>query len=188
MGRARSASTHALRRKAHPEVVNILSRKTDEIRYRIARSLFEQTRISPLAGTAVEEALSNGQASQSGCFDCLIVAHNRQLGCRSTATFDASAYPPVAKSDRRANRRARRELHGRCPTSGAIDDANGRCSVRSHRCTVRTSRCRCAAICFHPRNAVAASAADPGSCETGLRTGGMVVDTVPTYDKARHGS
>jgi len=40
---------------------------------------------------AVEEALFNWQDSQSGFSDCLIVAHNRQLGCRLTATFDAQA-------------------------------------------------------------------------------------------------
>jgi len=39
----------------------------------------------------VEEALFNWQDSQSGFSDCLIVAHNRQLGCRLTATFDAQA-------------------------------------------------------------------------------------------------
>jgi predicted nucleic-acid-binding protein len=40
---------------------------------------------------AVEEALFNWHDSQGGFSDCLIVAHNRQLGCRSTATFDARA-------------------------------------------------------------------------------------------------
>jgi len=40
---------------------------------------------------AVEEALFNWQDGVSGFSDCLIVAHNRQLGCRSTATFDARA-------------------------------------------------------------------------------------------------
>ena len=40
---------------------------------------------------AVEEALFNWQDGLSGFSDCLIVAHNRQLGCRSTATFDARA-------------------------------------------------------------------------------------------------
>jgi predicted nucleic-acid-binding protein len=40
---------------------------------------------------AVEEALFNWQDSQGGFSDCLIVAHNRHLGCRSTATFDARA-------------------------------------------------------------------------------------------------
>jgi len=40
---------------------------------------------------AVEEALFNWQDSRGGFSDCLIMAHNRQLGCRSTATFDAGA-------------------------------------------------------------------------------------------------
>ena len=40
---------------------------------------------------AVEEALFHWQDGLSGFSDCLIVAHNRQLGCRSTATFDARA-------------------------------------------------------------------------------------------------
>ena len=40
---------------------------------------------------AVEEALFNWQDGLSGFSDCLIVAHNRQLGCRSTAAFDARA-------------------------------------------------------------------------------------------------
>jgi predicted nucleic-acid-binding protein len=40
---------------------------------------------------AVEEALFNWQDGLSGFSDCLIVAHNRQLGCRLTATFDARA-------------------------------------------------------------------------------------------------
>jgi predicted nucleic-acid-binding protein len=41
--------------------------------------------------SAVEEALFNWQDGHSGFSDCLIFAHNRQLGCRSTATFDARA-------------------------------------------------------------------------------------------------
>ena len=40
---------------------------------------------------AIEEALFNWQEDLSGFSDCLIVAHNRQLGCRSTATFDGRA-------------------------------------------------------------------------------------------------
>jgi predicted nucleic-acid-binding protein len=49
---------------------------------------------------AVEEALFNWQDGASGFSDCLIVAHNRQLGCRSTATFDARAarLPGAAKA------------------------------------------------------------------------------------------
>jgi predicted nucleic-acid-binding protein len=41
--------------------------------------------------SAVEEALFNWQDGRCGFSDCLIVAHNRQLGCRSTVTFDARA-------------------------------------------------------------------------------------------------
>jgi predicted nucleic-acid-binding protein len=40
---------------------------------------------------AVEEALFNWQENRCGFSDCLIMAHNRQLGCRSTVTFDARA-------------------------------------------------------------------------------------------------
>ena len=40
---------------------------------------------------AVEEALFNWQDGHSGFADCLIMAHNRQLGCSSTATFDSRA-------------------------------------------------------------------------------------------------
>jgi predicted nucleic-acid-binding protein len=49
---------------------------------------------------AIEEALFNWQEDLSGFSDCLIVAHNRQLGCRSTATFDARAarLPGAAKA------------------------------------------------------------------------------------------
>jgi predicted nucleic-acid-binding protein len=49
---------------------------------------------------AVEEALFNWQEGMSGFSDCLIVAHNRQLGCRLTATFDARAarLPGVSKA------------------------------------------------------------------------------------------
>jgi predicted nucleic-acid-binding protein len=40
---------------------------------------------------AVEEALFHWKDSVCGFADCLITAHNRQLGCRATATFDAKA-------------------------------------------------------------------------------------------------
>ena len=40
---------------------------------------------------AVEEALFQWKDSTCGFADCLIAAHNRQLGCRATATFDAKA-------------------------------------------------------------------------------------------------
>lgn len=40
---------------------------------------------------AIEEALFYWADSTSGFADCLIGAHNRQLGCRATATFDLKA-------------------------------------------------------------------------------------------------
>jgi len=39
---------------------------------------------------AVEEALFNWQGGPSGFSDCLIMAHNRQLGCRATTAFDGA--------------------------------------------------------------------------------------------------
>ena len=41
--------------------------------------------------SAVEEALFRWKDGACGFADCLIAAHNRQLGCRATATFDAKA-------------------------------------------------------------------------------------------------
>jgi predicted nucleic-acid-binding protein len=55
------------------------------------RSALEARELAFEDETAVEEALFNWQDSQSGFSDCLIMAHNRQLGCRSTATFDTHA-------------------------------------------------------------------------------------------------
>ena len=40
---------------------------------------------------AIEEALYRWKDSAAGFADCLIVAHNRRLGCSATATFDAAA-------------------------------------------------------------------------------------------------
>jgi len=40
---------------------------------------------------AVEEALFHWNESVCGFTDCLISAHNRQLGCSATATFDSKA-------------------------------------------------------------------------------------------------
>ena len=40
---------------------------------------------------ALEEALHRWRDSAAGFVDCLIVAHNRRLGCSATATFDAAA-------------------------------------------------------------------------------------------------
>ena len=47
---------------------------------------------------AVEEALFHWKESACGFSDCLIAAHNRQLGCRVTATFDAKVARLAAMS------------------------------------------------------------------------------------------
>ena len=41
--------------------------------------------------SALEEALFHWKDSACGFSDCLIVSHNRRLGCRATATFDVKA-------------------------------------------------------------------------------------------------
>jgi predicted nucleic-acid-binding protein len=40
---------------------------------------------------SVERALNSWKDSAADFADCLIEAHNRKLGCRATATFDAKA-------------------------------------------------------------------------------------------------
>lgn len=55
------------------------------------RSLLETRELTFEDEPAVEEALFNWQDSGCGFTDCLIAAHNRRLGCRATATFDAKA-------------------------------------------------------------------------------------------------
>jgi predicted nucleic-acid-binding protein len=40
---------------------------------------------------ALEEALFHWKESACGFSDCLITAHNRQMGCRATAIFDGKA-------------------------------------------------------------------------------------------------
>ena len=40
---------------------------------------------------AIEEALYTWRDNAANFADCLIGAHNRRLGCRATATFDAKA-------------------------------------------------------------------------------------------------
>lgn len=40
---------------------------------------------------AVEEALYHWKDAACGFADCLVVAHNRRLRCRATATFDVKA-------------------------------------------------------------------------------------------------
>ncbi|MGH8220411.1 MAG: PIN domain-containing protein [Steroidobacteraceae bacterium] len=58
---------------------------------RLFRAALEARELAFEDEAAVEEALFNWQDGPSGFADCLIVAHNGQLGCRSTATFDARA-------------------------------------------------------------------------------------------------
>jgi predicted nucleic-acid-binding protein len=55
------------------------------------RALLEARELSFEDEPAVEEALFHWKDSACGLADCLITAHNRQLGCRATATFDAKA-------------------------------------------------------------------------------------------------
>jgi predicted nucleic-acid-binding protein len=55
------------------------------------RALLEARELSFEDEPAVEEALFHWKDSACGFADCLITAHNRQLGCRVTATFDAKA-------------------------------------------------------------------------------------------------
>ena len=40
---------------------------------------------------AIEEAMYTWRDNAANFADCLIGAHNRRLGCRATATFDAKA-------------------------------------------------------------------------------------------------
>jgi predicted nucleic-acid-binding protein len=55
------------------------------------RALLEARELSFEDEAAVEEALFHWTDSACGFADCLITAHNRQLGCRATATFDSKA-------------------------------------------------------------------------------------------------
>ena len=57
----------------------------------LLRSLLETVELSFEDEPAIEEALYNWQDSSCGFADCLIAAHNRRLGCRTTATFDKKA-------------------------------------------------------------------------------------------------
>ena len=57
----------------------------------IFRSLLESSEMSFEDEPAVEEALFRWQSSGCEFADCLIVAHNRRLGCRTTSTFDHKA-------------------------------------------------------------------------------------------------
>jgi predicted nucleic-acid-binding protein len=57
----------------------------------IFRALLEARELSFEDEPALEEALFHWKDSASGFSDCLIAAHNRQMGCRVTATFDGKA-------------------------------------------------------------------------------------------------
>jgi predicted nucleic-acid-binding protein len=57
----------------------------------IFRALLEARELSFEDEPAFEEALFRWQDSVCEFSDCLITAHNRQIGCRATATFDGKA-------------------------------------------------------------------------------------------------
>lgn len=57
----------------------------------IFRSLLEARELSFEDEPALEEALFHWKDTACGFADCLIAAHNRQVGCRATATFDGKA-------------------------------------------------------------------------------------------------
>jgi predicted nucleic-acid-binding protein len=57
----------------------------------IFRALLEARELSFEDEPALEEALFRWKDSACGFSDCLITAHNRQMGCRATATFDGKA-------------------------------------------------------------------------------------------------
>jgi predicted nucleic-acid-binding protein len=57
----------------------------------IFRALLEARELSFEDEPALEEALFHWKDSACGFSDCLITAHNRQMGCRATATFDGKA-------------------------------------------------------------------------------------------------
>jgi predicted nucleic-acid-binding protein len=57
----------------------------------IFRALLESRELSFEDEPALEEALFRWKDSACEFSDCLIVAHNRQMGCRATATFDGKA-------------------------------------------------------------------------------------------------
>jgi predicted nucleic-acid-binding protein len=57
----------------------------------IFRSLLEARELSFEDEPALEEALFRWKDAGCGFSDCLTTAHNRQLGCRATATFDGKA-------------------------------------------------------------------------------------------------
>lgn len=57
----------------------------------VLRRLLEARELDFEDEPAIGEALFNWKDSSAGFTDCLIAAHNRQIGCTVTATFDARA-------------------------------------------------------------------------------------------------
>jgi len=57
----------------------------------IFRALLEACELVFEDDPALEEALFHWKDSACGFSDCLITAHNRQMGCRSTASLDGKA-------------------------------------------------------------------------------------------------
>lgn len=57
----------------------------------IFRRLLQTRELSFEDEEGIEEALFNWESSPCGFADCLIAAHHRRIGCRTTATFDAKA-------------------------------------------------------------------------------------------------
>jgi len=57
----------------------------------IFRALLEARELSFEDEPALEEALFQWKDSACAFSDCLIAAHNRQMGCRATASFDGKA-------------------------------------------------------------------------------------------------
>ena len=57
----------------------------------IFRALLEARELSFEDESALEEALFRWKDNACEFSDCLITAHNRQIGCRATATFDGKA-------------------------------------------------------------------------------------------------
>jgi predicted nucleic-acid-binding protein len=55
------------------------------------RAMLSTTELSFEDESAIEEALHVWHDAAAGFVDCLIAAHNRRLGCASTATFDTKA-------------------------------------------------------------------------------------------------
>jgi predicted nucleic-acid-binding protein len=100
--RARKLVDHALSRD-EPVLVSLLVLLESEwvLRSRygfdreallsIFRSLLEARELSFEDEAALEEALFHWKDSPRQFSDCLITAHNRQMGCRATATFDDKA-------------------------------------------------------------------------------------------------